>query len=92
MQRRLIVVAVERAGKTRTAHIEEDPDGRYSLPDRRSSLNTFQNKGGGTKKKVFVNQSLKLSSSGLRRRLGGREATTEIGSRADMYLLDNHWP
>ena len=42
MQRRLIAVVVERAGRMRTAHIEEDPDGRCSLPDRRLSLNTFQ--------------------------------------------------
>ena len=41
MQRRLAVVAVERAGKMRTAHIEEDLDGRCSLPGRRLSLNTF---------------------------------------------------
>ena len=42
MQRRLAVVAVERAGKMRTAHIEEGPDGHCSLPDRRLNLNTFE--------------------------------------------------
>ena len=42
MQRRLTVVAVESAGKMKTAHIEEGPDGRYSLPDRHLNLNTFE--------------------------------------------------
>lgn len=41
MQRRLTVVAVELAGRMRTAHIEEGPDGRYCLPERRLNLNTF---------------------------------------------------
>ena len=42
MQRCLAVVAVELAGKMRTVHIEEGPDGRCSLPDRRLNLNTFE--------------------------------------------------
>ena len=42
MQSRLTVVAVELAGKMRTAHIEEGPDGRCSLPDRRLNLSTFE--------------------------------------------------
>lgn len=42
MQRRLAVVAVELAGKMRIAHIEEGPDGRCSLRDRRLNLNTFE--------------------------------------------------
>ncbi len=42
MQRRLAVVAVERAGKMRTAHIEEGPDGRCSLLEKRLNLNTFE--------------------------------------------------
>ena len=42
VQRRLAVVAVERAGKRRTAHIEEGPDGHCSLLDRRLNLNTFE--------------------------------------------------
>ncbi len=42
MQSRLTVAAVELAGKMRTVHIEEGPDGRCSLPDRRLNLNTFE--------------------------------------------------